>query len=931
MATKNKGIAVLTAAALLCSSAAIGNSVRTMKASAADSLEASYQWDTVRIGGGGFVSGIVTGKKEMYARTDVGGAYKYNYETNRWEQLFAFLNEADRGLLSVDSMAIDPTDDNTVYFLCGCAYFSDARTVIFKTTDGGKTFTQTDVTDMIQVHGNGYGRQCGEAIAIDPDNPDVIYCGGDVASGDSALILSKDGGKTWESVTGYDSLGYYKYTVKWPFWTEHTVRAATTSDEQAYNMQNGVSTIYIQDGKVYVGTSIKDADYNMVVADVGSNDFKELSADLPADSYPSRITTDHNGNLFITYVGGLTFDRSGGGAYKYNIATGSVTNISPDGGSSMGEIYADPNDPNKLVATTCGVWSSQLYYEGAWENDEVAWGDQFYRSTNGGTFWEPVTPGNAKGWGEPLQADYIQTGGYDWIYNKAIHWVGSMVIDPRDPDKIVITSGNGVFNCDNIWDELPVYYFHPDGIEEVVALDMISVPGGSAYSAIGDYDGFEHSDLTVPGKQHQPNMGSTGAIAYCPQNPDVMVRIAENQNDKAPGFYTKDGGKTWTTMANSVGGKAAITQLDDETYRIFKSGKDDGNVSYSDDWGQTWNSCSGISSTYGSKTTYMLVEPDQPNVVYAYATYYNSSWGYSKPEPEFSDAHYTFYVSTDYGKTFTGTDIAMYDQCDSAGRIAYLGEDDLILGAGWYGMYHVTGGGKNVEKLDVNYCKTVGYGAPEKAGDPNTLYMYGKPAESDPEGIYRSQDSGKTWVLINQNKLYGGTGNGNFLVGDMNEFGKVYMSTVGCGIVYGKLTNSDPPQPITTTTTQETTATTKPTTTTTVSSTIASTTASSADTTASTTTKESTVTTASTGGKTTESSVTKQPDTDILYGDVNLDGRVDLTDAILLNKACSGAVEITGQSVLNADCDANGDIDTNDAIALLRFLVHIINSLPSAE
>ena len=119
-----------------------------------------------------------------------------NSITNRTDG-YSFLNEEERGLLSVKGMAIDPTDDNTVYFLCGCAYFSGARTVIYKTTDGGETFTESDVTDMIQVHGNGDGRECCEPIAIDPDNTDTIYAGGDVTAGDSALIKSTDGGKTW--------------------------------------------------------------------------------------------------------------------------------------------------------------------------------------------------------------------------------------------------------------------------------------------------------------------------------------------------------------------------------------------------------------------------------------------------------------------------------------------------------------------------------------------------------------------------------------------------------------------------------------------------------------------------------------------------------------------------------------------------------------
>jgi hypothetical protein len=387
-------------------------------------------------------------------------------------------------------------------------------------------------------------------------------------------------------------------------------------------------------------------------------------------------------------------------------------------------------------------------------------------------------------------------------------------------------------------------------------------------------------------------------------------------------------------MANTPGGYAAITQLEDGGYRFFLSSSASTTaVSYSDDYGQTWNTCTGIDSAYGSKATHMLVETDKPNVVYAYATYYNSSWSYSKSAAEFSDAHYTLYVSTDYGKTFTtSTDIAMYDQCDSAGRIAYLQEDDLILGAGWYGMYRVTGGGKNVEKLDVYYCKTVGYGAPEKEGGINTLYMYGQPTQSDPEGIYRSTDGGETWLLINQSHLYGGTGNGNFLVGDMNTFGTVYMSTVGCGIVCGKLVGDENPTPTTSTTT--TTSTTKTTTTTTVSSlsetTAKNTTASVEETTLTEATKSTTTvskTTTTTAKPTTSSGGTSS----LFYGDVTMDGSVDVTDAVYLNKVVAGAVQLNDQARANADCNGDGEVGAEDAVVLMRFLVHLITSLPEVE
>ncbi len=854
-----------------CANNYIANNAMAVSENIADTME----WDTVKIGGGGFVSGIVTGQKEMYLRTDVGGAYKYDYEKNKWVQLFDFLNDTDRGLLSVKGMAIDPTDDDTVYFLCGCAYFSDARTVIFKTTDGGKTFTQADVTEHIQVHGNGDGRECIEPIAIDPDNPDTIYAGGDVTAGKSALIKSTDGGKTWNPVMGYDDLGLFTESLKYPMWTEHMVRG---TEAKEYNQQNGIGCILIEDGKVYVGTSVT-GQTNIHVADVKDDKFTELSKDLPTANYPCSITNDGQGNLFFTYIAGLAFSGSAGGAYKYNTKDGKVTKLSVTD-SAVGMIEVDKNDPKKMVARTCGVWSDQ-WFEKEWTDSSIAWGDHFFRSTDGGETWQDITPGQQVGQytdNPYFVSEPIDINGYDWVYGKACHWGSGILIDPRNSDRILMTSGNGVFACDNVWDEKGVqFYFQPDGVEEVVTLDLASVPDGYVYSAIGDYDGFIHKDVTEVPEQYKPNIGSTSAIAYCPQNTDVMVRFSEHDGG---GFYSTDAGKTWTKMANSggTGGKACITQLDEKTYRIFHSAGDSGNVQYTDDFGETWSDCSGIPSQYGSKPTFMISEPEHPEIVYAYATYYNSSWGYSKPAPTAEDAQYKFCVSTDYGKTFTSVDVCMYDQCDSAGRIAYLGEGELILGGGYYGMYHATvkNGKATIEKLDnVSYCKTVGYGAPEEEGGLNTIYMYGKPDEDDTEGIYRSTDGGKTWLCINTEHLYGGTGNGNFIVGDMNEFGKIYMSTVGSGLVYGELSDGND----------------KPTTSTDVKVT--------------------------------------------LYGDSNDDKSVTIADAVLIMQSLANADEykLTAQGRANADVVGNDGVTNKDALVIQQVVADTIkqSDLPITE
>lgn len=929
---KQRVLSVLTAAALLCTGIGTAGVTTPLAANAAESVESSMNWDTLNIGGGGFVSGIITGDDQMYARTDVGGAYRYDYEQKKWVQLLDFLTEADRGFLSVDAMCIDPNDDDTLYLLCGCAYFSDARTVVFRSHDAGETFEEIDVTDLIQVHGNGYGRQTGESIAVDPDNPNIIYCGGDVTAGDSALIMSKDGGDTWNPVEGYDKLGLFEYSIKWPTWTEHMARSV--ADDEYLNV-NGIATIQITDGKVYVGTSVKGK-ANLHVAEVGSDDFQPLNENLPTEQMPSRINLDADGNLLITYINGLMFDRGTGYAFKYNPKTDELKDITPTEGVvtntkklnvGYGAVTSDPKDANKLVATTCAQWYSQSWTADAWERDAIAWGDRFFKSEDGGETWTEMTPGNTAYWDGPLLANYLQDGGHSWIRDKAIHWSGCIALDPRNSDQFWVVSGNGVFTCENTWAECPDIYFAPDGIEEVVSLDFISRPGKDPVSVIGDYDGFYHNadgtatQLTPSMNKLTSTTASTAGIAYCPANPDVMVRLSEGS---AMGYYTTDG-TTWQELPNipCSGAKAAINQLEDGTYRILVSSS--GKISYTDDFGKTWSTASTSDSL--SSTIWMCVDEKNPQYVYAYGYYYNSSYFYSKPAPDITDARYVLMVSDDYGKTFKNNQtICQYDQCDGAYRIAYLDEGTFAIAAGYYGAYLVTDYGKTVTKMDnVSYCKTMGYGAAEKAGDPYTLYMYGKPADSDPEGVYRSTDCGKSWVLINQNHLYGGTGNGNYLVGDMNTFGTVYMSTVGCGIVVGTLENSDPPKPVTTdttsntTTTKTTTTTTKTTTTTTTGSTVATTKPVTSSNVTATSIEPATETTPSSSGTT---------DSSILYGDVNLDGNVGLVDAVLLNKAVADVVTLNDQARRNADCNANGEVNGSDAITLLMFLTQIIDVLP---
>ena len=71
----------------------------------------TYQWGSVAMGGGGFVSGVVPSKLErgiVYARTDVGGAYRWDARGERWVPLLDWVAEENVGYLGVESVAVDP-------------------------------------------------------------------------------------------------------------------------------------------------------------------------------------------------------------------------------------------------------------------------------------------------------------------------------------------------------------------------------------------------------------------------------------------------------------------------------------------------------------------------------------------------------------------------------------------------------------------------------------------------------------------------------------------------------------------------------------------------------------------------------------------------------------------------------------------------------
>ncbi|HEV8247940.1 MAG TPA: hypothetical protein VGP93_19330, partial [Polyangiaceae bacterium] len=160
-----------------------------------------YAWKGVAMLGGGFVTGIIFGPVKaglVYARTDVGGAYRMNPDDGSWIALTDEFGRADSNYQGIESIAPDPIDANKVYLAVGTYTQAWAGPgAILRSNDQGKTFQVT--TMSIKMGGNEDGRSNGERLGVDPNLPSVLLFG----SRRDGLWKSSDSGATFSKVASF--------------------------------------------------------------------------------------------------------------------------------------------------------------------------------------------------------------------------------------------------------------------------------------------------------------------------------------------------------------------------------------------------------------------------------------------------------------------------------------------------------------------------------------------------------------------------------------------------------------------------------------------------------------------------------------------------------------------------------------------------------
>ena len=718
----------------------------------------------------------------MYARTDIGGAYRFDTESGRWIPLLDWISFPDWNLSGVESIAIDPLDPQRVYLAVG-TYTNEYTTengAILRSVNQGRTFQRFDLP--FKVGSNMPGRGMGERLAIDPNDNRILYLGTRSGHG---LWRSMDSGETWSQVKNFPDTGPYHEPSSGPsdtydndpigvVWVTFDPRK-TVSIGQRKVSQN-----------IYIG--VADPANSLWHSTDGGQTWSPV-AGQPTGVMPHHGKLASTGILYLSYNNNAgPYDGSAGDVWKYDTGSATWTKITPpqsplNGGYGFGGLSVDARNPNTIVVAALNQWYPDT---------------NFFRSLDGGNTWSLIwnlSFTNPAGWPPYLVPDY--TINYasiaPWLTFGAtpatctaagpgnslcpqptpkLGWmVESLEIDPFNSNHMLYGTGATMYGTNNLtaWDTggLVNISVAAVGIEETAVQDLISPPAGTAHliSAVGDNGGYTHNDLTVPSVMDANPVFTTGtSLDYAELNPSLIVRVETSGTNGINIGFSSDGGQTWAPGAAQPSGASGgtVAAAADGSRVVWSCGP---GVFFSVDKGTTWAASTGAPA--GAS-----VRSDRVNPLKFYAF-----------------ANGAFYISTDGGQTFAATAASNLPPAGTSAQFkATPGrEGDIWLAGGStttvYGIWHSFDGGNSFFKLwDVEAASTIGFGKPAPFHKYPALYSSAE--VSGVWGIYRSDDAGFTWIRINDDEHQYALTN-TTITGDPRIYGRVYFGTNGRGIIYG--------------------------------------------------------------------------------------------------------------------------------------------------
>jgi photosystem II stability/assembly factor-like uncharacterized protein len=726
-----------------------------------------YVWRDVVMGGGGFVTGIIfhpRAKNLMYARTDVGGAYRWDDAAQKWIPIMDWLGAADNNLMGIESIALDPSDPQRVYLAAGTYSRGDAA--ILRSDDQGQTFQRTDVP--FKMGGNETGRFNGERLAVDPNDGDILFFG----SRRDGLWKSGDRAVTWRKAGSFPNVNSGSQTPP----VSNTATNSRPRFRRGFGQQQAVGIVSVvfdpasgkpggATPKIFAAVSTTETNFYFS-ADAGAT--WQAVANQPIGLRPNHLVLSPDGMFYLTYgrePGPNTM--TDGAVWKFDPKENAWTNItplkSPDAGQPFGygAVAVDAQHPSTVMVTTFAHWHPH---------------DLIFRSTDGGANWTQL-------WRDDTEWDHSSA---PYTRTRTPHWMGSIAINPFNPDQVLFTTGYGIWCCVNATKSdsgKPTrWVFLDDGLEETVPLALISPPEGAhLISGVGDIDGFRHDDLNVSPAQGTfsgPRYGNTEDLAFAGKNPLLIVRTGTVGNQDVRAAFSRDGGATWQELENEppIGNGAGTIAISADAKIIVWTPRG-GEPYFTKNWGTNWTACAGLST--GIRVVADAVNPQN---FYAFDSFSGKFYSSTNSAASFTATAVVFAAQENNGFGFGGGD-------GGATLSVTPGiENDLWLASRAGGLFHSTNGGAIFTKLErVQEAGSLGLGKAAPGKNFPALFLAGKIGGL--QALFRSDDAGENWVRINDDRhQYGYI---SHVTGDPRIYGRVYFATGGRGVIYGEI-SGDP-------------------------------------------------------------------------------------------------------------------------------------------
>jgi hypothetical protein len=408
------------------------------------------------IGAGGFVAQMVLRPGGLrLCRTDVGGAYKWDYTKDKWVQLFK------RGAFIAPYNDINFFWEGTGNYWdgAGCFEIDAAETdlnyivawfvgYLFLSTDGGTTFSRVTAMARQTARPGGAGgtnRLVGRKMEIDPSDKLTWH----VAT-ETQLFRTTDGGNTFTQVT----------TIPTATGSNHGIIVRIDRTSALVSGRHSIVYAYVSNVGLFKSTDA-GATYTQIIAETGFA--------------PRCLKVDQTGKAWQSAE---PFTQSGAWSMHTVTSSGTVAAITGLSNADAGMFAIDPTNSSRVIAMN-GAGYFQL-------------------STDGGATWS-ISIG-ASAWTNQV------TGDVPWIVRnsnfQSYLGISGLEWDPDVAGKVWAPNGVGVFNLDafpssvSFSTKMP-WKVQSRGIEELVADRGVSIPGGPMMLMNQDRAAFACFDFTT--------------------------------------------------------------------------------------------------------------------------------------------------------------------------------------------------------------------------------------------------------------------------------------------------------------------------------------------------------------------------------------------------------------------------------------------------